>query len=398
MNTLISRLAALQSVTSQEGVALPEIPQDGRDFDSLKLLFSNLITEGLQHQQPDWAAHMSPSIDDAQLLGATLAAGHAGNLLSPAYYPLLAAASEQTLGWLCGLFSMPLGHFTSGGSTANLEALWQARTADKENRRIVYTASSAHYSIAKACHILGLTLRYIPVSGEREEIDLAALRQSCEGMPPLAIVATAGTVITGAIDPLQACADLADELDCWLHIDASWGGALALLSKPSTALVGMSCANSISFDPHKTLGVPRPCAVLCYQQKFNTPFSADASYLNQPPDTQLLGSHGAEHCLPLWVMLQTHGTEHIAKRTQSRLDQAKQFATLIAPDVAWYSLSQTGIVCFRVSGDPDLILLINQGLLSSAMLVGKHIYRVVFANNHTQAVAIYEKLIGIIGR
>src|SRR5690606_36379173 len=119
-------------------------------------------------------------------------------------------------------------HATHGGSYGNLDALWQARKKFGVNIRIVYASDQAHYSIAKACDILGLELQLIP-SNAFQQIDIDALTLACNKQPPMAIVASSCTTSSGQLDDIIAINKLIQDFPCWLHIDAAWGGFLSLL-------------------------------------------------------------------------------------------------------------------------------------------------------------------------
>ncbi len=388
---LLSRLAE-QEKGKIDVSKLPVISSKPHQTTHLLPLFAAIISEGTQHGHADWAAHMTPMIDDHSLVGHLLAAQHNGNLLSLSLYPLLTQIEQHTLQWLCQLFSFPMGHFTSGSTAGTLEALWQARETHPKHTPVVYASRAAHYSVAKACRILGLRFQSIATDAD-EKICLAALRDACEVQAPLAIVATAGTPASGAIDPLAACVALAQRHGAWLHIDAAWGGSLALVPEQRHWLDGMTDADSLCFDPHKTLGQPKPTSLLCYRQPMQLTLDNAIDYLDPQPPTQLIGSHGGEHCLSLWTTLMLTGTDVITQSIRDRLEQATQFVAGLTTYASWVQHSPTGIVCFTLMDDaPELTTCIAQGTFSRAIVNGKPVYRAVFADNSTQATALLARL------
>jgi glutamate/tyrosine decarboxylase-like PLP-dependent enzyme len=355
-----------------------------KDDQSAKL-FEQLITEGRLHHKINWAGHMTPAIDQPALIGQLLAGLHNGNLLSSELYPQLAAIEQQLLDWFCQLFEQPFAHFTHGSSYGNLDALWQARERSNNSSNVVYGSQAAHYSISKACHILGLNFQAIPTN-EFGQIDVKALRTACQHVPPIAIVVTAGTSSCGAIDSISTCIDIAKAFKSWCHIDAAWGGALMLSLAHQYHLTGIARADSVCFDPHKALGQPKPCSLLLYKQSLTNSSDIDIDYLTQPPKQTIGGSYGGELFLPLWCSLILSGKQSFSDRVKQRLEQAELFAHALKKQSNWWVLhSATGIICFKPSTAVDFTHLINIGLLSTAKVNGQEVYRVVFASHTSQA-------------
>ncbi|MDC9725287.1 MAG: aminotransferase class V-fold PLP-dependent enzyme [Gammaproteobacteria bacterium] len=342
-----------------------------------------LISEGSLHHSPLWAGHMSPAIDTPSVLGQLLAGAHNGNLLSPELYPQLVAIEKQLINWFCELFGQSEGHFTHGSSYANLEALWQARDTASNTSKVVYGSEAVHYSIIKACQILGLKFQAI-ATDEQGKIDIGALSQACQHQAPTAIIATAGTTSSGAVDPLVACIKIAEEFNSWCHVDAAWGGALLLLPE-QTVLLGIEQADSVCFDPHKALGQPRPCSIILYKQSLPLLGEIDADYLKHPPQKTLAGSYGGELFLPLWCTL-LKGKEVLLSQLTRRLEQAEMFHHALSKQTNWQMFhSPSGIVCFKPPSTIDLTLLEEQGLLSRSKIKGEAVWRVVFASSKTRA-------------
>jgi glutamate/tyrosine decarboxylase-like PLP-dependent enzyme len=366
------------------------ISDQANDLDRVAKQVQVLLFEGKIHQNTDWAAHMTAGLSTDSLIGQILSSLHNGNLLSPELYPVLNTIKQQTLNWLCQLFDQQHGHFTSGASQGNLEALWQAKQRCP-SRSIVYAAQTAHYSIDKACQILGLKLHRIPTDNE-DKMALPPLQSACDINAPLAIIASAGTSSIGIFDPIDGCIQIAREFQAWCHIDAAWGGYLKLLPEHS-ALFGQQYAkaNSLCFDPHKAWGQPKPASVLLYQQATCPMMSIEADYLQQQPDNILPGSQGGEAFLPLWFTLVSSGIDTLRHNSRHALEQARLFATLLAQHTNWpIFTSPSGIICFET--DQNLERLIQQGILSVAKRNQKSVYRTVFTANTTKATAIIEKL------
>jgi glutamate/tyrosine decarboxylase-like PLP-dependent enzyme len=365
---------------------------DLAENDSSAKLIQQLIAEGQLHHKSTWAGHMTPAIDPPALLGQLLAGIHNGNLLSSELYPQLAAIERQLLDWFCQVFQQPFAHFTHGSSYGNLDALWQAREHAQNTSNIVYGSQASHYSISKACRVLGLTFKPIPTN-EFGQMDVIALHNACQHVAPIAVVITAGTTSCGAIDPIEECLVIAKEFNSWCHIDAAWGGALMLSPTHQHHLAGIEQADSICVDPHKALGQPKPCSLLLYKRPLISDSVVEADYLTQAPKQTIGGSYGGELFLPLWCSLIVDGKRSFSDQIDQRLKQAELFAQVLKQHTGWWLLhSATGIVCFKPSTNIDLTELINIGLLSTAKVNGQEVYRIVFANSSSQAEAILAAL------
>ena len=373
-----------QQLSSESLPTLNESPTASSD---VYAFCKALINEGSRHSNKLWAAHMTPPASSASILGQVLAGLHNGNLLSSPLYPLLHQIEQQLLDWFCQLFQQQHGHFTAGATYSNLEALWQAREHSSNKSQIVYASAACHYSIAKACQILGLKLQTI-ATDEYDRMLTSALEQACNTQAPIAIVLTAGTSACGEIDPIRECINISKNYNSWSHIDAAWGGALALLDEEQALINDMAAADSLCVDPHKAFGQAKPCGVLLYQRPLQALFDADASYLEQQPQKTLSGSYGGELFLPLWSDIMFNGVETLRKDIQQRLSQATQFSAQLSSRSDWWlHLSATGIVCFqpKVTTTNNLDQLVEQGLFSRAKVNGREVYRAVFASPNTQA-------------
>src|SRR3712207_4047120 len=173
------------------------------------------------------------------------------------------------LRWLCDLFGLPetsQGVLTPGGSMSTLSAVVTARTAKLGRDFLegtVYVSDEVHHSVAKAARIAGLpedALRVV-ASDDSLHIDLEALRAAIvqdrsRGRKPFMVVASAGTINTGAVDPLHDVAAVAEEENLWLHVDAAYGGFFQLTERGRKRLGGIEGADSITLDPHKGLFLP----------------------------------------------------------------------------------------------------------------------------------------------
>ncbi len=350
---------------------------------------SALIDEASIHRSPHWAAHMTPNVEQTSILGKVIAAYHSGNLLSANLYPNLKQVEQQTLQWLSDKFHFNYGYITAGSSYGNLEALWQARDCHTHSR-YVYGSHLCHYSIQKACDILGLT--FIGIETDTlGRIDVESLQRHCEQKPPAAIVLNFGTTSNGVLDPIEQCVAIAKKVGAWCHIDAAWGGCLAFLDEFQHVVTSMSNADSLCFDPHKALSQPKPSGIIFYQSP-RAKLTIDAHYLNEPPEKSISGSLGGELFLPLWLSLKAHGEQYFADEIKYRLNQARLFTKGLDKDKFWVHCSETGIVCFSAKQAQNLAPLVDSGVFSTTLVNGKQCYRAVFSSRSKSAESLILKL------
>jgi glutamate/tyrosine decarboxylase-like PLP-dependent enzyme len=389
-------LEQLQQLSQQDlsSLTLPIIKNSPNDPAEVYAFCKALLNEGARHSGDLWAAHMTPPASSASILGQSLAGLHNGNLLSPTLYPLLQQIEQQLLNWFYQLFQYQHGHFTAGATYSNLEALWQAREHCINESSIVYASRACHYSIAKACQILGLKLQTI-ATDDNDRILPSALEKACNKQVPVAVVLTAGTSACGEIDPINECLKISKAYNSWCHIDAAWGGALALLGEYQTIITEMTKADSICVDPHKAFGQAKPCGLLLYQRPLQALFDADTNYLEQQPQKTLAGSYGGELFLPLWSDIMFNGVNYLRSGIQHRLSQAALFARELSLHSNWWvHHSITGIVCFQPTekASNNLNTLVTQGLFSRAKVNDREVFRAVFANPNTQAKTLITEL------
>ena len=383
----------MQLANHQSSLALPQILDTPTDSAEVFSFCKAVMDEGQRHSTELWAAHMTPATSSASILGQVLAGLHNGNLLSAQLYPLLQQIEQQLISWFCQLFQQQYGHFTAGATYANLEALWQAREQCSNQRKHVYGSQASHYSIAKACQILGLQFQTI-ATDDYDKMLPAALEQACKQQAPLAVVLTAGTSACGEIDPLTECIAICKAYGGWSHIDAAWGGALVLLKQYQALFNSMAEADSLCVDPHKAFGQPKPCGLLLYQQPLQALFAAEASYLEQLPQQTLPGSYGGELFLPLWSSIMFNGVNSLRNQIEQRLSQAEQFAMQLKLRSDWWiHHSCTGIVCFQPNTTiNNLDTLLALGYFSRAKVNGRNVYRAVFSAPNTQAATLITAL------
>ena len=341
--------------------------------DDLQDLLDESLTERF-----NMAAHMDSGLTDTALTGHIIAALNQGNLLSPSRFPALLRAEQETLTFFKDLFGFQQGHFTSGGSEANLEALWYARKA-KPERRLVYGTAACHYSVHKACDMLGLQFQVI--ESTYEVMDKNMLEKACQNTPPLAVILNAGTTSAGMLDPLEAAIDISRDSGAYCHIDAAWGGFLALDGELPRAV---QMADSLSFDPHKSLSQPKPCGLLLYQQ---LPAGADqlgGPYLDSEPAIKLSGSAGGERFLSLWLTLRQDNGRQLQQHVHEQISQAKLFRDWLIAQKYPCIAGPAAVVCFQLP-EPATRQIIASGQFSTTTIDGTDWCRAVFSRPEIKA-------------
>ena len=219
------------------------------------------------------------------IMGDLLAAGLNANVTSWRSAPAAAEIEHVVIDWLkamIGYDPMAAGLMVSGGSMANLSALAAARTAaDPDVGRIgagrgrplrVYVSEEAHFSIGKAARLLGIgseNVQVIPTDAALRmnvaELDRRISADRRAGRDPMCIVATAGSVNTGAVDPLEEIAVVAERHRVWLHVDGAYGAFSALAPSAKHLFTGIERADSVSLDPHKWLYTSVGCGCVLYR-------------------------------------------------------------------------------------------------------------------------------------
>ncbi len=312
------------------------------------------------------------------------------------------------------------GSLCGGGSMANLMGLAMAREAQLPANEagarpgIVYASSEVHMSIPKAMALLGLGRASLRLIGADDgyRMDARALREAvaadrAAGRTPLAVVATAGTVNTGAIDPLGDIASICREQRLWLHVDGAYG-ALAALAIPE-AFAGLGAADSVSLDAHKWLYQPLDCGLLLFRSSHAArhafSFTGDyaKSLASDPVEAFTFFDESLElsrrfRALKLWLSLRYHGLAAFRSAIRADLRHARALGAAVsgADGLELLAPVELSAVCFRcLPGEPDqdadrfnagiLRRIIERGrvYLSNATLRGRFALRACFVNHRT---------------
>ncbi|NOU51693.1 putative pyridoxal-dependent aspartate 1-decarboxylase [Pseudoalteromonas sp. JBTF-M23] len=370
-----------------QSAVIPEEPMFVSDY--AQDIMEQLVAHSVHTAAPSFIGHMTSALPHFVLPLSKLMVGLNQNLVkietSKAFTPL----ERQVLGMMHHLAygasdkfydkwmhsaSTSLGAFCSGGTVANITALWIARNrllkADGQFKGIaaqgmvaamlhygykglaVLVSERGHYSLGKAADVLGLGRdNFIAIETDaNNKVNVQKMREKAQelqeqGIKVLALVGVAGTTETGNIDPLQEMADLSEELGCHFHVDAAWGGATLLSGNNRHLLDGIERADSITIDAHKQMYVPMGAGLVL----FKDPAASDAiehhaEYILRKGSKDL-GSHTLEGSRPGMAML-VHACLRVIGRKgyemliDKGIEKAKYFASLIEQDPDFELISQ----------------------------------------------------------
>jgi aromatic-L-amino-acid decarboxylase len=288
--------------------------------------------------------------------------------------------------WLADLVGLSTGSgglLVSGGSMANLVALAAAREAKLPDTRrrgmraaqrqpAVYASTEAHSCILRAVELLGLgtdALRLVPVDAEYR-MNVTALRgmlaaDRAAGLEPMCIVASAGTVNTGVVDPIAEIADAAQEHGCWFHVDGAYGAVGAALPELAGRYRGVDRADSVAMDPHKWLYVPyeagatlvRDPATLRAMFAHRAEYLAleEESYLEGPVWISDLGPQLTREfrALKVWAVMQAIGLEQYRTLWRSDIAVAREVVRLARQHPKLEVLAPSDLSCFCLRYRPE---------------------------------------------
>ena len=317
--------------------------------------------------------------------------------------------------WLMELIGFPtdgsMGLLASGGSAATLIALaarhraatedgWDVRRDGLQRSRpplILYVSSDGHSCIQKAAELLGLGAELIHTVGTDDDgrMDPRTLRAAvaadrAAGRRPFCVAANAGTVSTGAIDPLDALADLCAAERLWLHVDGAYGAVGAAVPSRRARYAGLARADSVALDPHKWLSVPAECGAVLVRdgRLLREAFSLVPAYLRTEPDRGFGGlpwysEYGIQQtrgfrALKLWMTLQHLGRDGVRDLVARHLALAAHLARLVdaAPDLERLAAVELSIVCFRYApgrlrGDHRALDALNKRVMEDVQASGR---------------------------
>lgn len=356
---------------------LAAIPPDGSDFETLlETLQTDVFPYAAREPHPGFMGYVPGCPSFPAILGDWLAAGY--NFFA-GVWPVAEgpnAVELAVLEWFREWIGMPAGAgglLTNGGSGATLTAIVAARHAvvgDEATRLphlTLYASDQAHSAAVRAAWIAGVPRAQVRVLPTDEQYRLRPddVRSAIEadrraGFVPLAVVVSAGTTNTGAVDPLPSIADVCEDERVWLHADAAYGGFAALTERGARLLDGLGRCDSVALDPHKWLFVPFECGCLLLREpaRLRAAFQILPDYLRDvaPGEEQVnFADYGEQltrqsRALKVWLGVRYFGLAALRAEMDRAMDLAAHAERLVReePSLELLSPAQLGVLCFRV--------------------------------------------------
>lgn len=396
-------------------------PELGESMDDILEDFEQSIVPALTHwNHPRFLAYFSVSGSPPGILGEMLTAVLNVNGMLWKSCPALTELEHVTLSWLrqwMGLREEFFGIIYDTASISSMHAIAaaremadpEARTRGNSGRLALYTSEHSHSSIEKGAITLGIgqdNVRQIPVDENfRMRVDLLRERMEADhlaGLKPFCVVATVGTTSTSSIDPVPAIADVAEQYGAWLHVDAAYGGAAAVVPELRGILDGAERAHSLVVNPHKWLFTPIDLSVFYTSRPdiLRQAFSLVPEYLKTGDDPRAVNymDYGVQlgrrfRALKLWFVMRNMGHEGVCRIIRSHIAYAQMLADLIRahPDFEVAAPTPFSLVCFRYRGSDDdnraLLHNVNasgKAFLSHTVLNGRFVLRLAIGNIATQ--------------
>ena len=411
------------------------IPLTGTDpAELIRETWELLIHNSLFNGHPRFWGYITSSPAPMGMLGDLLAAAINSNCGAYVLSPMATEIEKQTIQWLGEWIGYPVGGgiMVSGGNMANFVGFLAARKAkaDWDIRKLglgpsngkwrIYTSSETHTWISKAADLFGLGLdaiQWIPVDSDQRMNTIALEKRITEdkmqGLIPLLVAATAGSVGTGAVDPLNEIAVICKKHGCWFHIDGAYGGFAAALPELKKEFQGLELADSVAIDPHKWLYSPLEagCTLVKDANTLTDAFSFHPTYYNfdsdEEPQTNFYergfqNSRGFRS-LKVWLTFRQLGAEGHAQLIREDIGLAKKLFDMLNQEEEIETFTRhLSITTFRYRptgmdspADQEYLNTLNQAILnnlqsggevfpSNAVLNGHFLLRVCIVNFRTK--------------
>lgn len=361
---------------------LPESPVDITRL--VSRIEEDIVPFGAYNGHPRWFAYITASPVPISVLGDLVASALNQNLGLWRLAPAATAIELQTVDWIKELIGFPgtaEGVFVSGGQMANvvahtvlrdLKAPWDVRrygargpTSDAP-RLFIYASQELHYCHQQAAELLGLgreAVRLVPVDASyrmrTDALKAMIAEDRAKGDLPIAIVGTAGTVGTGAVDPLAELLAVARTEDLWFHVDGAYGAFAVLAPSHPATLDAIAEADSVACDPHKWLYSAIDAAVVLVRRTglLQRSFEFHASYLAAEGSAEQvdLFERSPENTRPfralkVWLSLQAYGRSGYREMIERNLELAAYMEDLVesTPSLVLAAPRELSIVCWRV--------------------------------------------------
>ena len=417
------------------------MPDEGADptalvDDAARLLFEHSVFNG----HPRFFGYITSSAAPLGALADLLAASVNPNCGSWGLSPMATLIEEQAVSWIAELLGAPDtagGLLVSGGNMANMVCFWAGRaakagwpvrsqgmTGSGAERLVAYCSTETHTWVQKAADLAGLgtdAVRWIPVDDRQrmraDELRARIAADRAAGLRPFLVVGTAGTVSTGAVDPLEEIADLCAADGLWFHVDGAYGAPAAIAPDAPGDLHAMARADSIAVDPHKWLYAPLEagCALVRDARHLRDAFGYTPAYYHfdsgepaPPPNYYEQGPQNSRgfRALKVWLALQQVGRQGYAQMIADDMRLSRELFALADGHAELEAVTQgLSITTFRYvpSGvdarSPDTLERLNhineqvlerlqasgRAYVSNAMVDGRFLLRACIVNFRTDS-------------
>ena len=437
-----------------------ELPETGADPGTLLDSAANLMFDhSLFNGHPRFFGYITSSPAPIGALGDLLASAVNQNCGSWSLAPMATEIEAQTVRWIADLVGFPHlprrsgeaaksgGLLVSGGNMANFVCFLAARTAKAgadvrkiglgARRLIVYASSETHTWIQKAADLFGLgtdAIRWIAVD-DRQRMKTDELRRQIDvdrssGDLPFLVVGTAGTVSTGAVDPLPDIAAICREHDLWFHVDGAYGALAAAVPGAPSELRGLEEADSVAVDPHKWLYAPLEagCVLVKRPDSLLDAFTYHPPYYRFDEEAPNFVDYGFQNsrgfrALKVWLALQQLGRVGYVASVGEDMRLSRKLFDLVRVHPEFEALTQNlSITTFRYVppalrsrlGEPGIEALLNtlnqellgrveksgRAFLSNAVIDGKYAMRACTVNFRTsdEDVEALPEIVAALGR
>lgn len=413
--------------------ALPQHPPEKPEsFDQVLLDFEQIVLPGVTHwNHPAFFAYFAITGSPPGILADMLSTALNVNGMLWKTCPAATELEQVVLDWLRQMLGLPAGLFGVIMDTASVGSLCaMAAARESLNRKVredgmagradlprlrIYTSEQAHSSIEKGAIVLGFgqnNVCKIPGNADfqmrADELEKAILRDREQGFVPACVVATIGTTSTTSIDPVPAIADICEKHGVWLHVDAAYAGAAAILPEMRSVLAGCERADTFLFNPHKWLFTPFDCTAFYTRrpEALSAAFSLLPEYLRTGEEgvTNYM-DYGIQlgrrfRALKLWMVIRLYGVEGLQQIIRRHLELAREFASWVKTSTRFELMAPVpfSLVCFRArpQGRPeaeldqlnmelmDAVNRTGEAFLSHTRLNGKVTLRLAIGHMRTQ--------------
>ncbi len=356
-----------------------KIPEFSQNQNEIQAALQELYELSMNPANPKYIGHMDSMPTLWSVIGDFIASALNNNVLSLEMSPFITQLEYSLTKQFAQLFGFPEtagGVMLSGGTLSNLQALLIARNTKLDIKNgnlfllkkepVIFTSEHSHSSIQKIGMMIGIgTENVIKIKTDNNskidihDLELQIKEQIKAGKQPFAIVATAGTTVSGNIDPLENISKLAKKFDLWLHVDAIYGGAVIFSEKYKNLINGIEEADSISFNPQKWMYVAKTCSMVLFRDfnkmvenfRISAPYMKEQSAYINLGEINVQGTKYAE-VVKLWLSLQSLGKNGYEKLIDYSFYLTDAFKKEITkrPFLKFTSKPEMNIICFR--GEP----------------------------------------------